>query len=423
MKKSVTLIDNRNDNSYEFEILSPTIGPDVISIGDLYKKTGMFTYDPGYTSTASCSSKITYIDGEKGVLLYRGYNILDIATKKNYLEACFLLFNNRLANKEEYKEFDKKIRENYFVHNKINSIFLSFNNDAHPMAMLSSMITVLSTFHFQHLSANTREEFESMTMEIIAKIPTLVAMIYRQKNGLSIIQPDVKRYFTENFLYMLRAYPTGEVDIKDIEVKALDTIFTLHADHEQNASTSTARAVSSTGAHPYASFSASVSALWGALHGGANEKVINQINEIGSIDNVDAFIEKVKDKSNPTKLMGFGHRVYKNYDPRAKVLKELLHELKDELDIDIEQVKIAEKLEQIALSDDYFISKRLYPNVDFYSGIILTALRIPSEYFTTIFVIGRGIGWMTQLVESKLDSNNKIVRPRQRYIGEVDKNI
>ncbi len=417
---TITITDNKTGKSYEFPVLQPTVGPNVIDIRTLYATTGMFTYDPGYTSTASCSSSITYIDGEKGELRYRGYDIETLATQHDYLEVCYLLLTGELPAKDEAQKFDAEMRKRSFVHEGLVKLFSAFPDNAHPMSNMASAIAALSSFYFEHLDMSNPQEFQVMARRLIAKIPTLAAFSYRHHLGIPYIYPDLDRSFTENFLYMMRAYPSGPKEvIKDVEVKALDTIFTLHADHEQNASTSTVRAVASTGAHPYAAISAGISALWGRAHGGANESVIAQLEMIGHVDRVDEFIKRAKDPDDEFRLMGFGHRVYKNFDPRAKILKKLLDQMEDELDIDIELVKVAERIEEIALSDSYFVERKLYPNIDFYSGVILTALKIPRSMFTVIFVIGRTVGWITQWIELKNDKEMKIARPRQRYIGPV----
>ncbi len=420
---TVTLTDNRNGKSYEFDILSPSVGQDVIDIRALFKETGMFTYDPGYTSTASCSSAITYIDVDKGELRYRGYDISDLATKRNYLDVCHLLLTGELPCQKEHTDFDRELRKRAYVHEGLKDLFRSFPDKAHPMAMMSSSVAALSTFYFEHLNINDSEEYQVMARRIISKIPTLAAFSYRRSMGIPFIYPDLDRSFTENFLYMMRAYPNENVEIPEVEIRALDTIFTLHADHEQNASTSTVRAVASTGAHPYAAISAGIDALWGRAHGGANESVIAQLEYIGSVENVDDFIKRAKDPQDEFKLMGFGHRVYKNFDPRARILKQLLDELKDELDIDNKLLEIAQKIEEVALTDEYFVKRKLYPNIDFYSGLILTALRIPKNMFTIIFVIGRTVGWITQWIELKEDKEMKIARPRQRYTGPVERHL
>lgn len=420
---TVSIIDNRDGTQYEFEILSPSVGPDLIDMRSLYQKTGMFTYDPGFTSTASCSSNITYIDGEKGELRYRGYDISDLATKKSYLDTCYLLLMDKLPTCTELTSFDMEIRKRSFVHEGLKNLFYAFPDNAHPMAMMSSAVSALSAFHYEHLDIREEKEFQTMARRIIAKIPTLAALSYRRSLGIPFIYPDIERSFTENFLYMMRAYPSAEISIRDVEVRALDTIFTLHADHEQNASTSTVRGVASTGAHPYAAISAGINALWGRAHGGANESVIAQLEMIGSVDNVDEFIQRAKDPDDDFRLMGFGHRVYKNFDPRARILKTLLDELREELGVNNELLEVATKIEEVALTDEYFISRKLYPNIDFYSGLILTALKIPKNLFTIIFVIGRSVGWITQWIELKHDKEMKIARPRQRYTGPVNKHI
>lgn len=420
---TVTLTDNRDGKSYEFPILSPTKGPDVIDIRKLYGETGMFTYDPGFTSTASCSSDITFIDGGKGELRYRGYTIEDLANKKSYLDVCFLLLEGRLPHQDELIGFDKEIRKRSFIHEGLKNLFYAFPDKAHPMAMMASSVAALSTFHFEHLNLKADFDYRVMSRRLIAKIPTLAAFAYRRSLGIPFIYPDIERSFTENFLYMMRAYPGEDLQIPEVEVRALDTIFTLHADHEQNASTSTVRGVASTGAHPYAAISAGINALWGRAHGGANESVIAQLEFIGSIDNVDDFIERAKNPEDDFKLMGFGHRVYKNFDPRARILKALLDELEVELGVNSELLSIARKIEEVALNDDYFIERKLYPNIDFYSGLILTALKIPKNMFTNIFVIGRTVGWITQWIELKHDNEMKIARPRQLYKGLVEEKV
>lgn len=420
---SVTLTDNRTGKSYDFDILHPTRGEDVIDIRPLFQKTGMFTYDPGFTSTASCSSDITYINGEKGELRYRGYTIEELARKKSYLDVCFLLLNGTLPSQTEAAAFDHELRKRAFVHEGLKNLFYAFPDAAHPMAMMASAVSALSAFYYDHLSLSDEAEYQVMARRIIAKIPTLAAFSYRRSLGIPFIYPDIERSFTENFLFMMRAYPGAELSIPEIEIRALDTIFTLHADHEQNASTATVRSVASTGAHPYAAISAGINALWGRAHGGANESVIAQLEFIGSVDKVDDFIKRAKDPDDTFRLMGFGHRVYKNYDPRAKILKKFLDEIEEELGIDSNLLTIAQKIEEVALTDEYFVSRKLYPNIDFYTGLILTALKIPKSMFTNIFVIGRTVGWITQWMELKHDPEMKIARPRQRYIGPASRKI
>ena len=423
---SVTLTNNLTGRQYEYEILKSTRGPDAIDMRTFFQDSGMFSYDPGYTSTASCKSTITFIDGKEGELRYRGIPIEELAQNHSYMESCFLLLNGRLPSAEELIHFDLEIRHRSFLHEGLKNLFNAFPDNAHPMATLSSAVTALSAFYNDHLNIDDEQEYQEMARRIIAKIPTIVAFSYRQSLGIPFIQPDIDLGFTENFLTMMRAYPGGKMHlypnghekIKDVEIRALDTIFTLHADHEQNASTTVVRGVASTGAHPYVAISSGISALWGRAHGGANESVIAQLEMIGSVDRVDEFIARAKDPDDSFRLMGFGHRVYKNFDPRAKILKGLQDQLKEELELNSNLMEIASKIEEIALNDDYFISRKLYPNIDFYSGVILTALQIPKNMFTPIFVIGRTVGWITQWIEFKKDTTSKIARPRQLYIGD-----
>ena len=424
-KESMTCIDNRTGKRYEYPILKATRGPDTVDLRSFYKDTGLFTFDPGFTSTASCESKITFIDGGKGELRYRGIPIEELAENRRYLEVCFLLLEGRLPDKKEAEAFDLEIRHRAFVHEGLRNLIESFPGNAHPMAILSSAVSALASFYYEHLDLNDPQEYHEMASRIIAKIPTLAAFAYRHSLGIPFIYPDIDRSFTENFLYMMRAYPhgrmkitpEGEQQISQVEIDALDTIFTLHADHEQNASTTTVRGVASTGAHPYVAISAGISALWGRAHGGANESVIAQLEMIGDVKNVPEFIARAKDKNDPFRLMGFGHRVYKNFDPRARVLKKLQDQLREELHLDAKLLEIAHEIEQIALHDDYFVSRNLYPNIDFYSGVILYALKIPRTMFTPIFVIGRTVGWIAQWIEFRQDPTSKIARPRQLYTG------
>lgn len=420
-KDTITVTNNRTNETFEFPILDATIGPSVVDISSFYQDTGMFTFDRGYTSTASCRSKITYIDGKKGKLMYRGYDISYLAKKKTFLDTAYLLLNKELPNENELEEFTEKLKKLSYVRESMRKLFDTFPDTAHPMAILSAGVSALTTFYFDDLNIDTPEGFQETAARIIAKIPTIAAFSYRYSQGLPIIYPDLKKGFTENFLYMMRAYPYHHVNLKPIEIRALDTIFTLHADHEQNASTTTVRAVGSTQAHPYACISSGINALWGRAHGGANESVIRQLEMIGSVDRVDEFIAKAKDKNDPFRLMGFGHRVYKSFDPRATILREIRNKLMDEINIDSELVKIADKIEHIALNDEYFVSRGLYPNIDFYSGLILEALQIPKEMFAVIFVIGRTPGWIAQWVELKEQESVKIARPRQLYLGSTDR--
>ena len=421
MSDTVTLTDNRNGKSYDFPILHGTMGPDVIDISTFFSDTGMFTFDRGYSSTAMCKSTITYIDGLKGELMYRGYDIAYLAEHKTFIDVAYLLLNRELPNEQQYDAFKLELKKRSFIHEGMMKLFDAFPDKAHPMAILQAAVAALSAFYSDHLNMDKPEEYHEMAMRIIAKIPTIAAFSYRFSRGLPIIYPNLDRGFTENFLYMMRSYPYEHVNLRPIEVKALDTVFMLHADHEQNASTTTVRTVGSTHAHPYACIAAGIGALWGWAHGGANEGVIRQLEQIGSVENVDKYIARAKDKNNPFRLMGFGHRVYKNFDPRAKVLKSMCDQLFDEIGINSELLKIAKKVEEIALNDEYFISRNLYPNVDFYSGLILKALSIPNDMFAVIFVIGRIPGWISQWIELKEQESIKIVRPRQLYVGETNR--
>ena len=421
MSDTVTLTDNRNGKSYDFPILHGTMGPDVIDISTFFSDTGMFTFDRGYTSTAMCKSTITYIDGLKGELMYRGYDIAYLAEHKTFIDVAYLLLNRELPNEQQYDAFKLELKKRSFIHEGMMKLFDAFPDKAHPMAILQAAVAALSAFYSDHLNMDKPEEYHEMAMRIIAKIPTIAAFSYRFSRGLPIIYPNLDRGFTENFLYMMRSYPYEHVNLRPIEIKALDTVFMLHADHEQNASTTTVRTVGSTHAHPYACIAAGIGALWGWAHGGANEGVIRQLEQIGSVENVDKYIARAKDKNDPFRLMGFGHRVYKNFDPRAKVLKSMCDKLFDEIGINTELLKIAKKIEEIALNDEYFISRNLYPNVDFYSGLILKALSIPNDMFAVIFVIGRIPGWISQWIELKEQESIKIVRPRQLYVGETNR--
>ncbi|MDR0761438.1 MAG: citrate synthase [Campylobacteraceae bacterium] len=419
-KNSVTMTDNRTGKNFEYNIIDPTLGAPVVDIATFYKDTGLFMLDRGFTSTASCRSRITYIDGLKGKLMYRGYDISYLATQKSFVDTAHLLLYKKLPSDSERDAFKLELKKRSFIHEGMKKLFDAFPDNAHPMAILSAAVSALSTFYFDHLDIDSPEEYMEMAKRIIAKIPTIAAFSYRYSRGLPIIYPNLDRGFTENILYMLRAYPHDHIDLKPIEVKALDAIFTLHADHEQNASTTTVRTVASTHAHPYAAISAGICALWGRSHGGANESVISQLEMIGDVKNVEKYIAKAKDKNDPFRLMGFGHRVYKNFDPRATILKDIREKLMKERDIDSKLVEVANKIEEIALRDEYFIERGLYPNIDFYSGLILRALGIPKEMYAVIFVIGRVPGWIAQWIEFKEQPDGKIARPRQLYLGPTE---
>ncbi|BCZ17404.1 Type II citrate synthase GltA [Helicobacter sp. NHP19-003] len=425
---SITLINNETNEKFEFETINCTRGPNAIDFSKLFETSGIFSYDPGYASTAGCKSTISYIDGKKGELYYKGYPIEELVAKYKYVDVCKLLLTDQLPqNDTESLEFELELRHRSFIHRTLMNMFSAFPTNAHPMAKLSSGVSILSTFYFDHAKMDSEEDRQTMARRIVAKIPTLATICYRNEIGAPIIHPDISRSYIENILFMLRAYPHerlkhglhGEVEITPLEVEALDKILTLHADHGQNASTTTVRNVASTGVHPYAAISAGISALWGHLHGGANEKVLNQLEEIGDVKNVDQYIARVKDKNDSFKLMGFGHRVYKSYDPRAKILKRLKDDLQAKgIKMNPKLDEIAAKVEEVALKDDYFIERNLYPNVDFYSGTILRALQIPVRFFTPVFVIGRTVGWCAQLLEHVKNAQVRIARPRQVYIGK-----
>lgn len=419
-KNTVTLTDNRNGNSYELPILDGTKGPSVIDISTLYKDSGLFTFDRGYTSTAMCRSAITFIDGEKGELMHRGYSIEWLAENKRYLELVYLLFYKKLPSKEEISIFKQDLKERSYINEKMINLFDALPDKSHPMAVLQAAVAIMSAYYKRDMNIDDPADYMELAKRLVAKIPTIIAFYYRHSRGFPKVYPDLDRGFTENFLYMLRAFPHNKVDLKPIEVKAFDAVLMLHADHEQNASTTTVRTVGSTHSHPYACISAGIGALWGHAHGGANESVIRQLEMIGTPDRVDEFIKRAKDKNDPFRLMGFGHRVYKNFDPRAKVLRKLRDQLIDEIGIDTNLIKVASRIEEIALNDEYFISRKLYPNVDFNSGLILKALGIPNDMFASMFVMGRVPGWLSQWMELKSQDMIKIVRPRQLYIGPKD---
>ena len=397
---------------------SGSVGPDVLDVTSLYKNTGCFTYDPGFMSTASCSSAITYIDGDEGVLMYRGYPIEQLAENSNYLECCYLLMHGELPTKEQYDEFEGIIMNHNMVHEQLHRFYSGFRRDAHPMSVLVGVVGALSSFFHDSLDINNPQHRMISAHRLIAKMPTIAAMAYKYTIGQPFMYPSNDLNYTENFLHMMFSTPAQEYVPTPSVVKAMDRIFMLHADHEQNASTSTVRLAGSSGANPFACISAGIACLWGPAHGGANEAVLDMLEEIGSVENIPAFIEKVKDKNNPTRLMGFGHRVYKNFDPRAKIMKQSCDEVLKELNVNDPRLDIAMELERIALEDDYFVSRKLYPNVDFYSGIILSAIGIPVSMFTAIFALSRNVGWISHWMEMIGEPTQKIGRPRQLYVGE-----
>lgn len=412
-----TMTQAKDQETVTLNKYSGSMGPDVLDVTSLYKDTGCFTFDPGFMSTASCSSSITFIDGEKGVLLYRGYPIEQLAEKSNYLEVCYLLLNGELPNKEEMKEFETHIKEHTMVNDQLNRFFAGFRRDAHPMAILVGVVGALSSFYHDSLDTANPKHREISAHRLIAKLPTLAAMAYKYNIGQPFMYPRNSYTYAENFLHMMFSTPAGDYEIKPAVAKAMDLIFTLHADHEQNASTSTVRLAGSSGANPFACIASGIACLWGPAHGGANEAVLKMLEEIEHVDNIPEYMEKVKDKENATRLMGFGHRVYKNFDPRAKIMKKSCDEVLKALGVKDPLLDVAMELERIALEDPYFVERNLYPNVDFYSGIILKAIGIPTSMFTAIFALSRTVGWFSHWKEMVEDPKMKIGRPRQLYTG------
>ncbi len=402
----------------KLDVHRPTIGPDVVDVSKLYKETRHFTYDPGFTSTANCSSKITYIDGDKGVLLYRGYPIEQLAESSRFMEVCYLLLNGELPSSDEFADFDNTIRHHTMVHEQMNRFFTGFRRDAHPMAIMCGSVGALSAFYHDSTDITDPKQRVIASHRIISKMPTLAAMAYKYHVGQPFIYPRNDLDYSSNFLRMLFKVPTASYKVNQVLSRAMDRIFILHADHEQNASTSTVRLAGSSGANPFACVAAGIASLWGPSHGGANEAALKMLEEIGTVDRVPEYVARAKDKSDAYRLMGFGHRVYKNYDPRARVMQQTAHEVFDALGVrETPLLKVAMELERIALGDDYFIEKKLYPNIDFYSGITLRAMGIPTSMFTVLFAVARTVGWIAQWKEMMEDPEQKIGRPRQLYIG------
>ncbi len=419
--KKATLTLGSNQQTH-LPVRSGTIGPDVIDVGRLYRDTGCFTYDPGFTSTANCSSKITYIDGDRGILLYRGYPIEQLAQHSSFIEVCHLLLNGELPNKAEFEKFRSTITRHTMVHEQMTRFFTGFRRDAHPMAIMCGSVGALSAFY--HDSTDIGDPYQRIVAShrLVAKMPTLAAMAYKYSIGQPFIYPRNDLDYTSNFLQMCFAVPCEPYMVNPVVSRALDRILTLHADHEQNASTSTVRLAGSSGANPFACIAAGIACLWGPAHGGANEAALRMLEEIGTIDKVPEYVEKAKDPSSDFRLMGFGHRVYKNYDPRAKVMQETCHEVLDALGVKDQHIlKVAMELERIALQDDYFVEKKLYPNIDFYSGITLRAMGFPLSMFTVLFAVARTVGWISQWKEMIEDPEQKIGRPRQLYIGPTER--
>ncbi|GAB2877960.1 citrate synthase [Microbulbifer echini] len=418
-KKAQLTVDGI-DGAIEMPVRSGTLGPDVVDVGNLTGK-GLFTYDPGFVSTAACESKITFIDGAKGQLLHRGYPIEQLAEKSDYLETCYLLMNGELPNAQQKKEYVDTIMSHTMVHESLVNFFKGFHYDAHPMAMLCGVVGALASFYHDSLDINNPEHREISAHRLIAKMPTLAAMCYKHSKGMPFMYPDNSLSYSENFLHMMFGNPCEPSKIDPIVAKAMDIIFLLHADHEQNASTSTVRLAGSSGANPFACISSGIAALWGPAHGGANEAVLNMLQEIGDESRIDEFVKRAKDKNDPFRLMGFGHRVYKNFDPRSRVMQGICDEVLGAMGAENDPLlKIAKRLEKIALEDEYFVEKKLYPNVDFYSGIIMKAIGIPTDMFTVIFATGRTSGWIAHWNEM-ISNPHKIGRPRQLYTGYTER--
>ena len=421
---SITVTLEGSNKSTTLPLLGGTLGPQVADIRKLYGDLGIFTYDPGYGATASCESTITYIDGDEGVLLYRGYPIEQLAENSSFLEVAYLLLNGELPTSGEYSTFHKGVVYHTMLHEQLRRFYDGFRRDAHPMAIMCGVVGAMAAFYHDNLDINDPEQRRIAAFRLIAKVPTIAAWAYKYSVGQPFLYPRNDLGYAENFLYMLNGVPAEEYVNNPILSRAMDRILILHADHEQNASTSTVRLAGSTGANPFACIAAGIAALWGPAHGGANEAVLKMLAEIGSPENIPAFIKEVKDKNSHTKLMGFGHRVYKNFDPRAKIMKETCHEVLAELGIKDEPLlDMAMEMERIALEDEYFVSRKLYPNVDFYSGIILKAMGIPTSMFTVLFAVARTVGWVSQWKELIEDPSQRIGRPRQIYTGAAPRDF
>ena len=416
----VTLKDHRTGTTHELPLIDGSIGPSVIDIRKLYGDTGYFTYDPGYTSTGSCESKITYIDGEEGMLLYRGYSIEELAENSDFMEVCSLLLDGELPTAKEKARFEKNITYHTMLHEQLQYFYRGFRRDAHPMAIMVGIVGALSAFYHDSTDITDARQRTIASHRLIAKMPTIAAMAYKYSIGQPFVYPRNDLSYAANFLHMTFATPCEDFKIRKSVARAMDRIFILHADHEQNASTSTVRLAGSSGANPFACIAAGIASLWGPAHGGANEAVLTMLGEIGTKENISDFIKRAKDKDDPFRLMGFGHRVYKNYDPRAAVLRQSCHEVLEEFGVDEEPLlDLAMELERIALEDDYFVKRKLFPNVDFYSGIILKAMGFPTSMFTVLFSVARTVGWIAQWKEMVEDPAQKIGRPRQLYTGHA----
>jgi citrate synthase len=423
-QRTATITFSDGTPEVEMPVMSGTIGPDVVDIRPLYAKTGKFTYDPGFMSTASCKSAITYIDGDNGILLYRGYPIEQLAEKCDFLEVCYLLLKGELPELGQQKDWYRRINNHTMVHEQLVRFYSGFRRDAHPMAVMVGVVGALSAFYHDSLDINNPEHREISAIRLLAKVPTIAAMCYKYNMGQPFMYPRNSLSYVENFLHMMFGTPCDEYVPNPVLARALDRILILHADHEQNASTSTVRLAGSSGANPFACIAAGIACLWGPAHGGANEACLNMLEEIGDVSRVGQYIKRAKDKNDSFRLMGFGHRVYKNYDPRAKLMRETCHEVLGELGLHDDRLfKLALELERIALEDEYFVDKKLYPNVDFYSGIVQRAMGIPTSMFTAIFALARTVGWVAQWNEMISDPEQKIGRPRQLFIGSVKRNV
>jgi citrate synthase len=417
-EKTFTLRNDQTGEEVVLPVVEGTYGPHCIDIRKLYAQTGHFTLDPSFTATGSCKSKITYIDGDKGILMHRGYDIKDLATKSTYMEVCYLLLYGELPNKKELEEFNGHVTQHTMIHEQVKSVYQGFRRDAHPMAIMCGVVGTMAAFYHDSLDIWDPEQRRISAHRLIAKMPTMAAMAMKYSKGQPYVYPRNDLSYSENFLNMCFSVPAEEYKLRPALVRAMERILILHADHEQNASTSTVRLAGSSQANPMACIASGITSLWGPAHGGANQAVLEMLNEVGSKENIPEFIERAKDKDDPFRLMGFGHRVYKNYDPRAEIMRESCHEVLDELGINDPQLELAMELEKIALEDDYFVERKLFPNVDFYSGIILKAMGFPVEMFTVLFAVSRTAGWISQWKEMMEEPSLRIGRPRQLYVGE-----
>ena len=415
--KTFTVTDDETGESFKLPVYKGTVGPDVVDVRKFYAQSGAFTYDPGYASTGSCDSKLTYIDGDKGILLHGGYSIEDLANQSDFLEVCYLLLNGELPNTAQKADFNERVTRHTMIHDQLANLFRGFRRDAHPMAVMTGVVGALSAFYHDHIDVNSPEDRMISAIRLIAKIPTIAAMAYKYSVGQPFVYPRNDLSYAGNFLSMTFSVPAEEYVVNPVLERAMDKIFILHADHEQNASTSTVRIAGSSQANPFACIAAGIASLWGPAHGGANEAVLKMLDEIGDPKRVGEFVKKAQDPDDNFRLMGFGHRVYKNFDPRAKILKAASDEVLADLGVDDPRLEIAMQLEKIALEDEYFVKRKLYPNVDFYSGIILSAMGFPTSMFTVLFALARTVGWISQWKEMMEDPDRRINRPRQLYVG------